>query len=83
MAVWLLLSGIYTPLIIGFGVASCLLSALIAYRMDVVDHEGHPLHLGPRIITYWGWLFIEIFKANLPAQIFTAQHIHRNRQPEI
>ncbi|MEX1036679.1 MAG: Na+/H+ antiporter subunit E [Sneathiella sp.] len=65
MAVWLLLSGHYTPLIIGFGVASCALSALIAYRMDVIDHEGHPLHLGPRIFTYWGWLFIEIFKANI------------------
>ncbi|WP_293962752.1 Na+/H+ antiporter subunit E [Sneathiella sp.] len=65
MAVWLLLSGIYTPLITGFGVGSCLLSALIAYRMDVVDREGHPLHLGPRIITYWAWLFVEIFKANI------------------
>ena len=33
--------------------------------MDVVDREGHPLHLGPRIITYWAWLFVEIFKANI------------------
>lgn len=65
MAVWLLLSGHYTPLITSFGVGSCLLSALIAYRMDVVDHEGHPLHLGPRILLYWGWLFVEIFKANI------------------
>lgn len=65
MAIWLLLSGHYTPLITGFGIASCLLSALIAYRMDVIDHESHPLQLGPRIFLYWGWLFIEIFKANL------------------
>jgi multicomponent Na+:H+ antiporter subunit E len=65
MAVWLLLSGIYTPLIIGLGVASCLLSALIAHRMDVVDHEGHPLHLGPKVVLYWIWLLGEIFKANL------------------
>ncbi|USG59698.1 Na+/H+ antiporter subunit E [Sneathiella marina] len=65
MAVWLLLSGHYTPLITGFGVASCLLTALIARRMDVVDHEGHPLHLGPKIVMYWGWLLVEIFKANL------------------
>ncbi|MBO0335087.1 Na+/H+ antiporter subunit E [Sneathiella sp. CAU 1612] len=65
MAVWLLLSGHYTPLITGFGVVSCLLSALIAYRMDVIDHEGHPIYLGPRIIFYWGWLVGEIFKANI------------------
>lgn len=65
MAVWLLLSGHYTPLITGFGVASCLLSALIATRMDVNDREGHPIYLGPRIITYWGWLVVEIFKANM------------------
>ncbi|MEH6526521.1 MAG: Na+/H+ antiporter subunit E [Sneathiella sp.] len=65
MAVWLLLSGHYTPLITGFGVASCLLTALIARRMDVIDHEGHPLHLGPKIVMYWGWLLVEIFKANL------------------
>ena len=65
MAVWLLLSGHYTPLITGFGVVSCLLSALIAYRMDVIDHESHPVQLGPRIIFYWGWLLVEIYKANL------------------
>jgi multicomponent Na+:H+ antiporter subunit E len=65
MAVWLLLSGIYTPLITGFGVASCLLSALIAYRMDVIDNEGHPIYLGPRILSYWAWLVGEIFKANV------------------
>ncbi len=65
LVTWLLLSGIYTPLIIGFGIASCLLIALIARRMDVLDQEGHPIHLGPRIVLYWGWLFIEIFKANI------------------
>lgn len=64
MAIWLLLSGHYTPLITGFGVASCLLTALIARRMDVVDHEGHPLHLGLKIVFYWGWLLVEILKAN-------------------
>lgn len=62
---WLLLSGIYLPLIIGFGVASCLIVALIARRMDVLDREGHPIHLGPRIILYWFWLIIEIIKANV------------------
>ena len=78
MAVWLLLSGHYTPLITSFGVASCLFSALIAYRMDVIDHESHPLHLGPRIVFYWGWLLVEIYKANLDVAkciLFPRKHL--------
>ena len=64
-AVWLLFSGIYTPLIIGFGIASCILVTIIARRMDVIDHEGHPIHLNPGIVSYWLWLFWEIVKSNI------------------
>jgi multicomponent Na+:H+ antiporter subunit E len=32
--------------------------------MDVVDREGHPLHLAPRaMLTYWPWLIKEIVKS--------------------
>ena len=62
---WLLLSGIYQPLIISFGIASSLLVAWIAHRMDVADHEGFPIHLGAKAITYWPWLIWEIIKANI------------------
>ncbi len=78
LAVWLLLSGIYTPLITGFGVASCLLVALISRRMDVLDHEGHPIHLGPKIVFYWAWLFVEIVKANIDVAkcvLFPKKHL--------
>ncbi|MDH3596682.1 MAG: Na+/H+ antiporter subunit E, partial [Rhodospirillales bacterium] len=37
----------------------------IAYRMDVADREGHPIHLTWRSLVYWPWLFWEIVKANL------------------
>jgi multicomponent Na+:H+ antiporter subunit E len=63
--VWLLLSGFFEPLPLGLGVVSCLAVVLIAYRMDVIDHEGQPIHLGWRIVTYWLWLALEIVKANL------------------
>jgi multicomponent Na+:H+ antiporter subunit E len=62
---WLLLSGIYQPLIISFGIASSLLVAWIAHRMDVIDHEGFPIHLGTKAVTYWPWLIWEIIKANI------------------
>lgn len=64
-AVWLLLSGHYTPFITTLGVLSCAVVVWITIRMEVVDHEGHPIHLTWRAIGYWFWLFIEIIKANI------------------
>ncbi len=64
-ALWLLLSGILEPFLLSLGVVSCVLVAWIAYRMDVVDHEGFPIHMGPKAITYWPWLIWEIVKANI------------------
>jgi len=62
---WLLLSGHYTPLILAFGVTSVVVVVAIALRMDVVDHEGFPIHLTRRFPGYWIWLGIEIVKANI------------------
>jgi len=63
--VWLLLSGIFEPLILAFGLVSCLGVVAIALRMEVIDHEGHPIHLGWKAFAYWPWLALEIVKANL------------------
>lgn len=63
--VWLLLSGFFEPLLLGLGVVSCLVVVLIAHRMDVIDREGHPIHLGWRIVLYWFWLALEIVKSNI------------------
>jgi multicomponent Na+:H+ antiporter subunit E len=62
---WLLLSGHYTPLLVGLGVGSTLLVVYIAMRMDVVDREGVPLHVGGRLWWYLPWLYKEIFIANV------------------
>lgn len=64
-ALWLLLSGHYVPLLIGLGALSVLLVVTIALRMDVVDREGYPVHLGAGALLYWPWLGWEIVKANL------------------
>jgi hypothetical protein len=64
MAIWLLNSGHYTPLLTGFGVASSLFVVYLSWRMGIVDREGLPVHLIPRGLLYGPWLFKEIFTAN-------------------
>jgi multicomponent Na+:H+ antiporter subunit E len=63
--VWLLLSGFFGAFLITLGVLSCLLIVYIALRMDVVDHEAHPIHLTMRIVGYWVWLLKEIWLSGI------------------
>lgn len=63
-AVWLLLSGHLDFLLLALGLVSVIAVVLISRRMDVIDHEGQPVHLGWRIVAYWPWLGWEIIKAN-------------------
>ena len=63
---WLLLSGhLAEPLLLGLGLASVLLVVGTVHRMEVLDPEGHPVHLGPRALLYWPWLLKEILLANI------------------
>lgn len=62
---WLALSGHYTPLVTSFGVLSVVLVVYLSERMDVVDREGVPYHMVPRLLVYVPWLLKEIFVANL------------------
>ncbi|MEK6593505.1 MAG: Na+/H+ antiporter subunit E, partial [Pseudomonadota bacterium] len=60
---WLLLSGYFTAFLMSTGAVVAVGVVLLTRRMDLVDHEGHPIHLGWRILTYWPWLVIEIVKS--------------------
>lgn len=62
---WLLLSGHYTPLLIGLGIASCALVVYLCIRMEVVDHESVSLYANLRFWRYGPWLMKEIFVANV------------------
>ena len=63
--VWLLLSGHFEPLILSFGAASVVFVVFLAHRMDVIDHEGHPVHLSWKLPIYWVWLMWQIILSNL------------------
>ena len=63
---WILLSGYYTPLLLTLGVVSCLIVWWLSHRMDLVDHEDHPLHLHPvKLGAYFGWLIVQVIKSNI------------------
>lgn len=64
IAFWLLLSGMFTPFLIAAGIGSAIAIMLLSRRMDVADHEGHPVHLAwVAVLSYWPWLFREIVKS--------------------
>lgn len=65
IALWLLLSGIYKPMLVGFGVASVILVLFIVRRMDQVDGDHLTVALNPiKFLTYFIWLLGEIAKSN-------------------
>jgi multicomponent Na+:H+ antiporter subunit E len=63
---WLVLSGFFELLLLSFGVASCLLVAWLAARMDRTDGEHHFGLVRPLAgLRYLGWLTLEVIKSNL------------------
>lgn len=62
-AFWILMSGYFTPFLLGAGAASAAAVVWFAHRMDVADREGHPVHLGWSALGYWPWLVKEILKS--------------------
>lgn len=62
---WLLWSGLFTSLMLIFGLASCTLVAWIVSRMQVVDSTERPLLIFARMIAYIPWISWEIVKSNI------------------
>ena len=62
---WVLLSGYWLPLIIALGIGSIILCVVVAQRLDVSDHEGHPVSLAIPGFTYFPWLVKEIVVSNI------------------
>ncbi|MDJ0812784.1 MAG: Na+/H+ antiporter subunit E [Woeseiaceae bacterium] len=65
IAAWVLWSGMFKPLLLGLGVFSCAVAALIAIRMGYFDTSVFALRFNLRVIAFWGWLLKEIVKSSL------------------
>ena len=64
-ALWLALSGHYTPLFLAFGIGTCTIAVYVSLRMGILDQESLPLHLVLGLIAYIPWLVWEIFRSNV------------------
>jgi multicomponent Na+:H+ antiporter subunit E len=62
---WWILSGFAKALLFTLGAVSVVFTLWMAHRMDVIDHESHPIHLSWRLVAYWGRLIREIVISNL------------------
>jgi multicomponent Na+:H+ antiporter subunit E len=64
-AVWLLLSGHYTALILSFGAVSSLIVIWFMWRMDRVDEQLGVLPMRPRVLYYLLWLMWQVVLSNI------------------
>jgi len=63
---WILMSGMFTPFLLGLGAASVVAVTWLAMRLEIADREGHPAHLRlVAVLSYWLWLFREIWRSGL------------------
>ena len=64
-ALWLLMSGVYQPLTIGLGAASSILAIYVGKRMNAIDRHRLEIHVNFfKMLSYFGWLMVEIAKSN-------------------
>ncbi len=64
-ALWLLMSGIYKPLVVGLGAASVALTVYVMRRMNEVDGDRVEIRLKPFAFAgYFIWLLGEIAKSS-------------------
>ena len=64
-AIWLLLSGLFKPLLLVLGTLAVMLTVVLAKRMNIVDAESNPVMATLRYMRYWPWLLVEMVKSSI------------------
>ena len=67
---WVLLSGYFQPLLLGFGVFSVVIVLIVLKRMDAVDNEPRVVSSGVQILRYLAWLFGQVALSSLEVTKF-------------
>lgn len=61
---WWVLSGYPKLLLLSFGVVTVAFAVWLAHRLDVIDHESHPIHFSWPLLRFWSRLLIEIVRSS-------------------
>ncbi len=64
IAAWVLWSGYLSPLLLGLGAFSCLLTVWIVRRMGYFDDETFAFHYDWRLLGFWVWLGGQVVKSS-------------------
>lgn len=62
---WIFLSGHWETYLLALGVASIVVCVWVSRRMTLTDHEGHPIHIALKGLSYFPWLVKEIIVSNI------------------
>ena len=65
VVIWLLWSGLFSPLLLALGVFSCVLTCYLAYRMRYFESDVYALHLNMELLGYLIWLSREVLRSSL------------------
>jgi multicomponent Na+:H+ antiporter subunit E len=80
-ALWLLLSGFFTPLQLGFGAMSCAFTLWLTVRLGLLRDDNLRLRVAARSPRYVVWLTWEIVKSNLHvARVILSPRMPLHRQ---
>ncbi len=62
---WVLWSGLFTPLLLGLGVAVSVLVYYLSKRMGYMDNELFRVRFNMRFFGYWVWIAKEIVRSSI------------------
>ncbi len=80
-ALWLVLSGFFTPLQLSFGVLSCGFTLWLTIRLGLLRKDNRRLRIAVRTPRYVVWLAWEIVKSNLHvARVVLSRRMPLQRQ---
>ena len=79
---WVLWSGVFTFLLLGFGALSCAFTIYMVSRMGYFGAQVFALRYNLRLLNYWVWLLREIVKSSVQvAGVVLAPRLQLN--PEV
>jgi multicomponent Na+:H+ antiporter subunit E len=64
-ALWFALSGETSPLFLFLAAASVLVTLWLCARLRIIGRDASPYHRVIQVLIYFGWLAVEIVKANI------------------